>query len=55
MQEVEALVDDLVIIAAGRVTLAGSPAELALRYPGRTLEEIFVEAVTAAAPAPEAA
>ncbi len=45
MQEVEALVDELVIIAAGRVTLHGSPAELALRFPGRSLEEIFVEAV----------
>lgn len=45
MQEVEALVDELVIIAAGRVTLAGSPAELARRFPGRSLEEIFVEAV----------
>lgn len=45
MQEVEALVDDLVIIAAGRVTLMGSPAELAQRFPGRSLEEIFVEAV----------
>jgi len=52
MQEVEALVDDLVIIAAGRVTLTGTPAELARRYPGRTLEEIFVEAVSGAAPAP---
>jgi sodium transport system ATP-binding protein len=52
MQEVEALVDDLVIIAAGRVTLTDSPAELAQRYPGRTLEEIFVEAVSGAAPAP---
>jgi len=50
MQEVEALVDDLVIIAAGRVTLTGSPSELAQRYPGRTLEEIFVEAVSGAAP-----
>jgi sodium transport system ATP-binding protein len=45
MQEVEALVDDLVIIAAGRVTLAGTPAELAQRYPNRSLEEIFVAAV----------
>jgi sodium transport system ATP-binding protein len=48
MQEVEALVDDLVIIAAGRVTLTGSPAELAQRFPGRSLEEIFVEAVQGA-------
>ena len=45
MQEVEALVDELVIIAAGRVTLTGSPAELAQRFPGHSLEEIFVEAV----------
>ena len=45
MQEVEALVDDLVIIAAGRVTLTGTPAELAEQYPGRSLEEIFVAAV----------
>ena len=48
MQEVEALVDDLVIIAAGRVTLTGSPAELAQRFPGHSLEEIFVEAVRGA-------
>jgi sodium transport system ATP-binding protein len=48
MQEVEALVDDLVIIAAGRVTLTGTPAELAQRFPGRNLEEIFVEAVSGA-------
>ena len=46
MQEVEALVDDLVIISGGRVTLTGTPAELAQRYPGRSLEEIFVAAVT---------
>ena len=51
MQEVEALVDELVIIAAGRVTLTGTPAELAARFPGRSLEEIFVEAVDRAAAA----
>ena len=48
MQEVEALVDDLVIIAAGRVTLAGTPAELAARFSGSSLEEIFVATVTGA-------
>ena len=48
MQEVEALVDDLVIIAAGRVTLAGTPAELAARFLGSSLEEIFVATVTGA-------
>ena len=46
MQEVEALVDDLVIIAAGRVTLTGTPADLAARFPGHSLEEIFVRAVS---------
>ena len=45
MQEVEVLVDDLVIIAAGRVTLSGSPTSLKERFPGHSLEEIFVEAV----------
>ena len=45
MQEVEALVDELVIIAAGRVTLTGSPSELKQRFPGHSLEEVFVEAV----------
>jgi sodium transport system ATP-binding protein len=48
MQEVEALVDDLVIIAGGRVTLRGTPADLAQRFPGRSLEEIFVTAVSGA-------
>ena len=48
MQEVEALVDDLVIIAAGRVTLTGTPAELKQRFPGKSLEEIFVAAVSGA-------
>lgn len=50
MQEVEALVDELVIIAAGRVTLTGTPAELAERFPGKSLEEIFVTAVSGAQP-----
>jgi sodium transport system ATP-binding protein len=45
MQEVEALVDDLVIIASGHVTVRGTPAELAARFPGKNLEEIFVAAV----------
>jgi sodium transport system ATP-binding protein len=48
MQEVEALVDYLVIIAGGRVTLTGTPAELAQRYPGQSLEEIFVGAASSA-------
>jgi sodium transport system ATP-binding protein len=52
MQEVEALVDDLVIIAAGRVALRGTPAELAQRFPGRSLEEIFVHAVSGSAAEP---
>jgi ABC-type Na+ transport system ATPase subunit NatA len=55
MQEVDALVDDLVIIATGRLTLTGSPSELAQRFPGRTLEEIFVDAVSGATSAAGAA
>jgi sodium transport system ATP-binding protein len=47
MQEIEALVDDLVIIAAGHVVLTGTPADLKQRFPGKSLEEIFVEAVSA--------
>jgi sodium transport system ATP-binding protein len=49
MQEVEALVDDLVIIANGRIAAQGTPAELAERYPRQSLEDIFVPAVEAAA------
>jgi sodium transport system ATP-binding protein len=49
MQEIEALVDDIVIIAHGRIAARGTPAELAVRYPERSLEEIFVEAVEEAA------
>jgi len=48
MQEVAALCDDIVIIAHGRVVALGTPAELETRYPDRTLEELFVEAVTQA-------
>lgn len=48
MQEVEALVDDLVIIAAGHVTLSGTPAALRERFPSKNLEEIFVAAVDGA-------
>jgi sodium transport system ATP-binding protein len=46
MQEVEALVDELVIVAGGRIALRGTPAELAERFPGRSLEEIFVQTVS---------
>ena len=46
MQEVSALCDDLVIIAHGRVVAEGTPDSLQARYPERSLEEIFVEAVS---------
>lgn len=45
MQEVAALADDIVIIAAGRVAASGTPAELAVSFTNDNLEEIFVEAV----------
>ena len=46
MQEVSALCDDLVIIAHGQVAAQGTPDALQESYPGRSLEEIFVEAVS---------
>ncbi|MBN1240055.1 MAG: ATP-binding cassette domain-containing protein [Gammaproteobacteria bacterium] len=49
MQEVQALVDDLVIIAHGAVVARGTPAELARQWPDRDLEEIFVAAVSGGA------
>ena len=45
MQEVAALADDIVIIAAGRVAARGTPAVLAESFANDDLEEIFVEAV----------
>ncbi len=54
MQEVAALVDDLVIVAHGRIAAAGTPARLAERYPERNLEEIFVAAVSEAEAASKA-
>jgi len=47
MQEVGALADDLVIVANGRVAAAGTADDLAERFPGQSLEEIFVDAVGA--------
>jgi sodium transport system ATP-binding protein len=48
MQEVAALCDDIVIIAAGQVVATGTPAALAQQSPSGDLEDTFVEAVTAA-------
>ena len=48
MQEVTALADELVIVARGRVVADGTPAEIAQRYPGRSLEDAFVEIVDGA-------
>jgi len=45
MQEVAALADDLVVVAHGRVAATGTPDEIARRYPGRSLEDAFVEIV----------
>ena len=46
MQEVAVLCDDLIIIAHGQVVAKGTPEALQRSFPDRTLEEIFVEAVT---------
>jgi sodium transport system ATP-binding protein len=45
MQEIAALADEIVIIAGGRVAAAGTPEDLARRFPDRSLEDIFVAAV----------
>lgn len=50
MGEVASLCDDLVIIAAGRVALEGTPADLTTQASGSDLEELFIDAVTAATP-----
>ena len=47
MQEVAALCDDIVIIAAGKVVATGTPASLAEQF-GGDLEQVFVNAVMAA-------
>jgi len=47
MGEVASLCDDLVIIAAGRVAVQGTPAELTAQASGSDLEELFIDAVTA--------
>lgn len=45
MQEVAALVDELVIVAEGRIVARGTPGELAAQFGIDDLEEIFVTAV----------
>jgi sodium transport system ATP-binding protein len=50
MQEVAALCDDIIIIAAGKVVATGTPAALA--EGGGDLEQVFVDAVMAAEPGP---
>jgi sodium transport system ATP-binding protein len=45
MQEVAALCDTIVIVAAGRVVARGTPDELRRRVPGGSLEDAFVAAV----------
>jgi sodium transport system ATP-binding protein len=48
MQDVAALADDLLIIAAGKLAASGTPQALAEQFPDRDLEGIFVEAVESA-------
>lgn len=48
MQEIEALVDDLVIIAGGRVVAHGTPEQLRTEFNNSSLEEIFLSAVSRA-------
>ncbi len=50
MQEIAALVDEIVIIAHGRLAARGTPQSLAVEFANTNLEEIFVEAVERVAP-----
>jgi sodium transport system ATP-binding protein len=47
MQEISALVDELVIVANGQVVAAGTPAALEAQFESDDLEEIFVTAISA--------
>lgn len=49
MQEIAALADEIVIIAHGRLAASGTPAELRSAYADDDLEQVFVDAVSAAA------
>jgi sodium transport system ATP-binding protein len=50
MQEVAALVDEIVIIAHGRLAACGTPAALTEQFDETDLEQIFVDAVSRSAP-----
>lgn len=52
MQEVAALCDIVVVIAAGTVVARGTPEELRARAEGRNLEEAFVQLIGTERPAP---
>ena len=45
MQEVAALCDQVVVMAAGRVVAQGSPAELCLRTGKTNLEDAFISLI----------
>ena len=45
MQEVAALVDSLIVVAAGRIVADGTPDQLRERFGQEDLEEVFVAAV----------
>src|SRR3954451_2751383 len=48
IEEAEQLADEVVILDAGRIAVAGSPAALKARYGCRTLEDVFLEVTGAA-------
>jgi len=47
MQEVEAVCDQVIIINKGKIVANGELNELKMEYPGRSLEEIFIELTSA--------
>ena len=46
MQEVAAVCDEIVIVAAGQVAASGTPDELRTRFGRDDLEDVFVEAIS---------
>ena len=50
MQEVEALCDEVVIIAGGRIAAAGTPDQLRSASGEKELEDVFVKAIEATRP-----
>ena len=47
LEEAEALCEDIALIAGGRIVARATPAELKHQFGARTLEDVYLKAVTA--------